>query len=171
MTSICAVCIIWGMKAVCLTGNRPHKMPFNENSEEGRALKQRILDAVTTLIGEGYEQFITGMALGSDIYFAECVLALKREHDITLEAAVPFDGQGKGFAAPDRERYKNVISHADKVTVLSPYYTQHCYFVRNRYMVDNSDVVLTVDYGKAGGTSSTVAYAKKNQKRIINLAE
>lgn len=165
------MCIIWVMKAVCLTGNRPQKMPFAEHSREGGALKQRIRDAVIRLAAEGYSQFITGMALGADTYFAECVLELREECGITLEAAVPFHGQSGGFCAADRARYEKILALADKVTVLSQHYTSQCYFVRNRYMVDNSDVVLAVDYGKAGGTANTVAYAGRSRKRIINLAK
>ena len=65
------------MNGVCLTGNRPQKIPFSENSRECAELKDRMRRTVTTLIEEGYTRFITGMALGSDIWFAECVLDLK----------------------------------------------------------------------------------------------
>lgn len=165
------MCIIWGMKGVCLTGNRPHKMPFAENSESGKALKARIVSAVGALADEGYTLFISGMAPGADMYFAEAVLTLKSERGLTLEAAVPFPGQSRSFSAHDRGRYEKILANADKVTVLGQNYTPYCYFVRNRYMVESSDVVLTVDYGSSGGTASTVAYAKKLEKRIINLVE
>ena len=41
--------------------------------------------------------------------------------------------------------------------------------MRNRFMVDNSDYVLTWFDGAAGGTKSTILYALKKDKRVINL--
>ena len=39
---------------------------------------------------EGYRHFICGMAMGCDLYFCECLLALREKHaDVTIEAAIP----------------------------------------------------------------------------------
>ena len=65
------------MNAVCLTGNRPQKIPFAEGSRQHAELMERMRAAVVQLIEEGYTRFITGMALGADTWFAECVLDLK----------------------------------------------------------------------------------------------
>lgn len=171
MTTTDSVCIICGMNAVCLTGNRPHKLPFREGSREYELLTERMRDAVVGLIGEGYTHFITGMALGSDIWFAECVIDLMDVYPgITLEAAVPYAGQRDSLAAADRFRYDAVLARCDKVTVLGTEYTKYCMSRRNRYMVDNSDVVLVVMYSDAGGTANTVAYARKKGKRMIDLS-
>jgi hypothetical protein len=54
-------------------------------------LKRRITDALETAYEEGFRHFICGMALGSDLYFAEAVLALQEAHEgISLEAAIPY---------------------------------------------------------------------------------
>ncbi|HIW03205.1 MAG TPA: DUF1273 family protein [Firmicutes bacterium] len=159
------------MNAVCLTGNRPHKLPFVEGSREHQLLIERMNGAIRQLIGEGYRHFITGMALGSDIWFAECVLGMKDVYpDVFLEAAVPYAGQRDGLAAADRFRYDAVLSKCAKVTVLGSEYTKYCMSRRNRYMVDNSDVVLVVLYSETGGTANTLAYARKKGKRIIDLS-
>ena len=165
------MCIIWGMKAVCLTGNRPHKMPYAENSAEGLALKERLCAEAEKLICEGYTHFISGMALGADMYFAECVLRLKETHGVTLEAAVPYPGQSDNFTQRDKQRYDAVLSAADKKTVLCESYTPYCFAKRNKYMVDSSDVVLAVCFTRSGGAASTVRYAASKGKRIINLAD
>ncbi len=165
-----AVCIICGMNAVCLTGNRPHKIPFREGSREHEQLMERMRAVVVDLIKEGYTHFITGMALGSDIWFAECVLDLADIYpQIKLEAAVPYAGQRDRLAVADRFRYDAVISKCFKVTVLENEYTKYCMGKRNRYMVDNSDVVLVIMYSDIGGTAVTRAYAEKKNKRIIDL--
>ena len=69
------------------------------------------------------------------------------------------------------ERYDKILDAADKVVILSDKYFTGCFAKRNSYMVDNSDVVLTYFDGKAGGTGSTLKYAKKLGKSIINVAE
>ncbi len=165
------VCIICGMNGVCLTGNRPQKIPFPERSRECAELKERMRDAVVALIGEGYTRFYSGMALGADTWFAEVVLGLKDVYpDIELIAAVPYAGQKDRLSASDRFRYDRILSRCSDVVVLSPEYTKYCMNKRNRYMVDNSDVVLVVNYAECGGTVNTRAYAVKKKKRIIDLS-
>ena len=157
------------MKGVCLTGNRPHKMPFPENSKDCDRLKGRICETVIGLIGDGYSHFISGMALGADTYFAECIIMLKKSYNIFLEAAIPFQGQSGSFDTQQKSRYQNILNAADKITVLSEQYTKYCMVARNRYMVDSSDIVLSICYSSSGGSVSTVRYAQKKEKRIINL--
>lgn len=164
------MCIICGMNGVCLSGNRPHKLPFAENSRECDLLKERMRAAVVELIEEGYTHFISGMATGSDVWFAECIINLMDVYpDLELEAAVPYRGQRDRLVAKDRFRYDAIINRCGKVTVLSKEYTKYCMSKRNKYMVDNSDVVLIVNYAESGGTVNTRAYAEKQKKRIIDL--
>lgn len=126
--------------------------------------------AVVELIEEGYTHFISGMATGSDTWFAECVINLMDIYpDLELEAAVPYRGQRDRLVAGDRFRYDAIIKHCSKVTLLSGDYTKYCMSKRNKYMVDNSDVVLIVNYAESGGTVNTRAYAEKKKKRIIDL--
>lgn len=42
---------------------------------------------------------------------------------------------------------------------------------RNRWMVDQSDIVLVYCRSSAGGTASILKYAKKKKKKIISLAD
>ena len=164
------MCIICGMNAVCLTGNRPQKIPFAEGSRQHAELMERMRAAVVRLIEEGYTRFITGMALGADTWFAECVLDLKDVYpDIELEAAVPYIGQSDRLAAADRFRYDKILAACAEVTYVSNAYSKYCMNKRNKYMVDKSDVVLVVSYADAGGTVNTRAYAEKKKKRIIDL--
>lgn len=159
-------------KAVCcFTGNRPHKLPWgrNEDSFEFRAVKSRLVSEINGLADEGYLLFVCGAALGGDMYFAEAVLETKKTRRIFLECAVPFRGQADNWAEEERKRYERIIRESDFVTVLSPFYTRGCMMKRNRYMVDKSSVVITLDYGESGGTAATKAYAEKRGLRIIPL--
>ena len=51
--------------------------------------------------------------------------------------------------------------------MLQHHYTNDCMQNRNKYMVDNSDIVIAVWNGKPSGTGSTVRYAHEKGKTII----
>ena len=110
------------------------------------------------------------MAMGFDIIAAESVLLLKRAgRNVRLVCVLPFEGQGDGFSEPWHSRYNKIIENADEIVVMSKEYYKGCYFKRNAFLVDNSDYVITWYDGKPGGTASTLKYAKKKGRRIINL--
>ena len=66
-----------------------------------------------------------------------------------------------------RELYEETLENCDEVVVLSAEYYPGCMYLRNRYMVDNADVVIAHFNGAKGGTMYTLSYAKKNKKSII----
>ena len=85
------------MKTCAFTGHRPQHLPFgmNENDERCVRLKEILKEEIINLIeAENVTHFITGMALGVDLYAAEIVLDLKARYpSITLESAIPCETQ------------------------------------------------------------------------------
>lgn len=153
-----------GARRVAFTGYRPQKMPFgfNENDPRCRDFIRRLEDSICVLIFNGYTHFITGGALGMDTYAAEIVLKLKKQYPmITLEVAVPFDAQSDRWADEYRSRYASIIEQADMITVISHPYTRSCMYLRNRYLVDNADLLMACYDGRPGGTAMTVEYANR----------
>lgn len=156
----------------CFTGHRPNKLPWRHNEEDFRciALKEKLQDVISALYFSGIRHYICGMALGCDTYFAEAVLSFRNEHeDITLEAAVPCPGQPDKWSESDRKRYNHIISECDYETLINQQYTKECYLDRNRYMVDNSSVLIAVFDGSFGGTMQTVNYAAKRGLEILRI--
>jgi len=156
----------------CFSGHRPEKLPwrYNEDDPACTALKERLHDAVAALYAAGIRHFISGMARGCDLYFAEEVLRLREEHDdVTLEAAIPCDTQADGWPEADRKRYFRIAHQCDAETVVQPRYSPDCMTKRNRYMVDRSAVLLAVYDGAPGGTMQTVNYARSEGLEIIVL--
>lgn len=47
------------------------------------------------------------------------------------------------------------------VTVISHEYTKNCLFARNRYIVQQADLLLACFDGQEGGTKKTVEYARR----------
>jgi len=159
-------------KTVCFTGNRPVSLPwgFNNNCKLYYEFINRTSELLKTLIKIGYNKFISGMALGFDIIMAEVVLKLKLKYNIFLECVLPCYNQTKGWKNDDVLKYKNIIALADKVVYSSSTeYFNGCYQIRNKYMVDNSDLVLGCQMKLSKGTKSTLDYAKKKNKNIIVL--
>ncbi len=157
----------------CFTGHRAAKLPWRDNESDPRCLdlKRRIADAVEAVCFSGVRHFICGMATGCDMYFCEAVIALRAEHpDVTLEAAIPYEGQSERWSAPLRARYMRLLSDCDYQTLVSRTYTSDCMMRRNQYMVDASSVLIAAYDGHPGGTMRTMLYAMRQELEIIELS-
>lgn len=160
-------------ESCCFTGHRPAKLPWRYNEEDSRCLrlKQRIADAVETAYEEGYRHFICGMAMGCDLYFCECALALReRCPDVTVEAAIPCPTQADTWPAAQRERHQSLVARCDFETLVSARYSPSCMQRRDRYMVDHASLLIAAFDGSAGGTRYTVEYAMRRGIPIVDVA-
>lgn len=159
-------------KSCCFTGHRPAKLPWKYDERDPRCIefKDRLASVIGAVYDSGISHFICGMALGCDFYCAEAVIELKKRHDdVTLEAAIPHIGQADKWGYNNRRRYENILSHCDKKTVIQEQYTPSCMMRRNRYMVDNSSVLIACYDGKSGGTWNTIRYAMERDVELIQL--
>ena len=160
------------MKTCSFTGHRENKLPWGGNEDDPRciALKNRIADAVEALYHSGIRHFICGMASGCDMYFCEAVIALRAERgDVALEAAVPWEGQAGRWPPALQKRYSRLLAECDLYTLVQKEYSPDCLMRRNRYMVDNSSVIIAAYSGKPGGTMSTLLYAMRRGLEIVEL--
>lgn len=157
-------------KSCCFTGHRPETL-YAEGLNEQEA-KMIISNAVNDAIQSGFRLFICGGCRGGDFLFGEVVAEIKKKRsDIFLECAVPCLQQSAKWNSADRERYDNLLSSADRVTVLSSHYYNGCMQNRNRYMVDNSAMLIAMFNGSSGGTAFTVKYAQKKHLTVVNLLD
>ena len=102
--------------------------------------------------------------------YDEAVIKLKKMHsDVTLQAAVPYRGQADSWNEYNRLRYDRIIDNCDEVTVLAESYSPACMAIRNRFMVDNSSVLVACYDGMSGGTWNTIRYAQKKDIEVIQL--
>ncbi len=125
-------------------------------------------ELVQTLIDNGVDTFLDGMARGFDLLAAETVIKLKEKNPhIKLIACVPCPNQEKYFSDEDKELYYSVLDKCNEVKILSDRYYKGCMHVRNRFMVDNSSKLVAYDRAEDGGTVYTVSYAAKHGKEIF----
>ena len=154
----------------CFTGHRPGKLPWGYQEEDPRcmALKGRLRQLAEDAYNRGFRHFLSGMALGSDQFFAEAILSLgERRPGVTLEAVIPFPGQDERWPEQDRIRYRAILERCTARTVVQPWYSWDCMFRRNRYMVDNSALLLAVYNGEDGGTLQTITYAREQGLEVL----
>lgn len=142
----------------CFTGHRVLRKDFDVS---------RLERVINGAINRGYKTFLNGMANGFDRVCAAVLIELKKEKNIEFIACIPCKEQDKYFTAKQKEEYKYFLEKADKTVYLSDEYYNGCMQFRNRYMVDNSSLVLAYSKSDFGGTRYTVKYAEKQEKEII----
>ena len=151
------------MKTCCFTGHRPKKLNFNNIF----ILKQKLKNSIIVAINCGYENFISGMALGCDMLAADIVLELQKIYPIKLECAIPCVNQTEFWKEEDIKNYKRILRKANKITYTSnAKYYNGCMQKRNKYMVDNSSRIIAVFNGTPGGTMQTLKYAESKNLEI-----
>lgn len=149
-------------KTVCFSGHRPEKLPGRGNDEnaETRYIKELLNSKIEKCISEGYTHFISGTARGIDLWAASMVLEHREKNPrIKLICVKPIENQGFNFPEQDKLLYDEIIRSADSVICTSENYTKNCYMIRNRYMVDNSDLVIAFVKNYRSGTGQTINYA------------
>ena len=121
------------------------------------------------LVKKGYKYFLVGMALGFDTACFSILLELKKDLDIKIIACVPCPEQADNFNENQRILYDKMLSVADQTIVISPKYTSTCMRKRNKFMVDNSSVLVSYVRRERSGSKFTEKYAISNNLTIIKL--
>ena len=122
----------------CFTGHRQEKLSSLPEDVQ-KWLKVQIMNAVD----DGYVTFITGMAMGVDIWAGEIVAQLcENDPRLHLVAAVPWPGFSTRWNAEWKERYERLIKKADLVKYISKRYDPSIFETRNIWMVDHSARVI-----------------------------
>ena len=67
--------------------------------------------------------------------------------------------------------YEDILRRADKRIWLAEQYYSGCMMVRNRYLVEHSEVCLCYLTSPEGGTKYTVDYCRRRGIKVINLAD
>lgn len=146
------------VKTCCITGHRD--LPAEKIEYVKEILRQKVQYAIEN----GYIRFLSGFADGTDLLFASIISEKKNEHpDIRLEAVIPYRGRLK----TKNSDFQNLLKYCDRITVVSGDYTPSCYMRRNRYIVDESQLVIAVYDGRnRGGTWATIKYADSLQRNL-----
>lgn len=148
----------------CFTGHR------HINPKEEYTLKEALKGQIERLIEHGVTHFYCGGALGFDTLAAICILELKQMYrDILLILALPCRGQEKYYNKYQKQLYRHIMEHADKVYYTAAAYTPSCMHERNRFMVDNCAYCICYLRKDTGGTRYTAHYAESCGAQVIYI--
>ena len=150
----------------CFTGHRPDKLTVSE-----QALMCALEREIRIAIQDGFNVFLSGMAMGTDIIAAEIIIRLRKKERLPLKliAASPFEGFEKRWPMAWQKRYHAVMAEADLIRFISPYYHRDCFQIRNEFMCNHSSRVIAVFNGEKGGTKNTIDYANRHGIPVRNV--
>lgn len=132
-------------------------------------MKNTLRKEIINAIENGFKTFYCGMAIGFDMIAAETVLDLKKKYkDIKLIGALPCRTQDAKGLDREKKRYKKLLKKLDGIRcIYDEYIGAECMFERNRFMVDNSRLLIALYNGTGGVTKSTIDYARSKGLKIV----
>lgn len=159
------------MKTCAFTGHRPQKLPwqFNEIDPNCQKLKQILNQQISQLVANGFTDFLSGMAQGTDTWAAEAVLHLRKKNPaLKLHCILPCKTQAEKWPVSAQERYQTILAQADSIFYTSRDYHPNCMLERNRFMVEKASLLLAVYNGQAhSGAGAAVRHAQRLGRAII----
>lgn len=147
-------------------------MPFGFNESDPRCIdfKRRVKAAIQSLYEQGYRHFISGGALGMDMFAAEAVVESRAVHpDMILEMVSPFDDQAAKWSPELRARHDRLFEQADVTTATGHAYMKTALFRRNHYLIDNAYLLLAAYDGRPGGTAMTCELAWQYDVPVLTI--
>ena len=135
--------------------------------EVERKLEAKITELIQT---KQYVEFLVGREGEFDILAASVVRRVKKQIDYgncSLIWVLPY------MKAEFRDNEKEFLEYFDDVEICEQSAKAHfksAMQIRNRAMVDRSDLIICCIQHKSGGAYKTVQYAEKQGQTIINIA-
>lgn len=156
------------LRAVCFTGHRPEKFPFDvANTLYFNMFRSVLYMHILEAVNDGCDTFYCGMQRGVDVWAGREVLSLKKTYpDLRLICVSPYEREILSRRGSDYDDYVELRDNCDEFITLHREYRQGCFFERNRYMVDRSGYILGAVADEKSGTAQTLAYAKRRGLRV-----
>ncbi len=140
--------------------------------ENFRVAERKVEDLINKLIQEHeYVEFLIGRDGDFDQIATSAVLRAKHgyaEHRCDLTWVMPYL---KAEYTNNAEDFENYYDYVEVCAESEKVHSKQAIQVRNRYMVDRSDLVVFWVERNSGGAYQTMKYAEKQGKKIINIAE
>jgi len=148
----------------CFSGHRPEKL-----NEPEAAIKAWLEKQIEKAIDDGFTTFISGCAMGVDIWAGRIVTRKKTAYcpNIHLIAATPWPGFARRWSQEWQDQYNALLCEADLVVNVSNHYHQDVFQQRNQWMVDHSARLIAYYNGMDGGTKNTIDYAIQKNIDVI----
>ena len=136
------------------------------------AVEKKLEELVRELLmTKTYVEFLIGRDGEFDQIVASTVKAVKRSVGDSNSALVWVMAYPKAEYSNNEESFDDYYDEIEVCETSSQCHFKPAIQVRNRNMVDRSDLVVCFVERDSGGAYSTLQYAQKQEKQVINLAE
>jgi len=174
-------------RAVCFTGHRESSIiPYGNNplyrNITVRTVQLMLFRYIDMAIEQGHRDFISGLAIGTDLWAAKYVLSKKHSDSrVRLIGVMPYIRHAERFSPSYKELLAEVERNADQLlttnTDADVVYGKHrgtantspeLYKVRNYFMVDHAASVISFfnECSFKSGTFQTLNYAVREGRKI-----
>ncbi len=144
-----------------VSGNRILLKDFNREKLKETFIKLIKIAKINT--------FLVGMAVGFDTVCFNVLEEIRKTEDIKIIACIPCLNQDYNFSLAQKLEYNRMILSCDEKIYIGKEYTKACMLKRNRYLIDNSSVLVVYSRKETGGTVYTKNYAIKKGVPIIEI--
>jgi len=147
----------------CFSGHRPEKL-----NEPEAVIKAWLEKQIEKAIDDGFTTFISGCAMGVDIWAGRIVTRKKAYYSVIhLIAATPWPGFARRWSQEWQDQYNALLCEADLVVNVCNHYHQGVFQQRNQWMVDHSARLIAYYNGMDGGTKNTIDYAMRKNLDVV----
>ena len=138
--------------------------------EDAQHVEQKLYELLRILIQNNREvEFLVGRNGEFDLMAASVIRRLKKEingENIFLTLILPYQ---TAEVRDNIESFENYYDSIEICEACADINFKQAFSVRNRDMVDRSDVVVFFVKNQSGGAYQTLRYAEKNEKKFVNL--
>jgi len=135
-------------------------------------VEQRLESLIRQLINtKEYVDFIVGRSGDFDQYASSAVLRTRKavgDHNSSLTLVLPYP---TAEYLNNQESFEDYYSYIEVSDAASAAHHKAAFQIRNREMVDRSDLIVCCIEREQGGAWQTIQYAIKQGKTVINLAD
>ena len=117
-----------------------------------------------------YVEFLVGRSGDFDQYASSAVLRIRKavgDHNSSLTLILPYP---TAEYLNNQKSFEDYYSYIEVSNAASAAHHKAAYQIRNREMVDRSDLIVCCIERESGGAWQTVKYAMEHGKTVINLA-
>ena len=138
--------------------------------EDAQPVEQKLYELLRIIIQSNREvEFLVGRNGEFDLMASSVIRRLKKENyseNVFLTLVLPYE------TAELRNNIESFETYYDSIEICEACAEQNfksAFTIRNRDMVDRSDLVVVYVKNKSGGAYQTLRYAEKNEKKFVNL--
>lgn len=138
--------------------------------EDAQLIEQKLYELLRIIIqGNREVEFLVGRNGEFDLMASSVIRRLKKEiysENVFLTLVLPYE---TAELRNNIESFENYYDSIEICEVCGEKNFKSAFTIRNRDMVDRSDLVVVYVKNNSGGAYQTLRYAEKNEKKFVNL--